>query len=302
MAYRFRAGDRTVQRAVRRIAREQVDGALAAIDGKHRDAATHEVRKACKKLRALIRLVRPCFDDYVAENAEFRDIAHLLSGTRDAKVMLDTFDLLLADAPKEDDPAMFAAVREELLPDPPHPAQQGKATHAVLEQVRARLEAARDRIGAWTVRGEGWDALGPGLRKIVRQARKAARTVAADPTALHYHELRKFMKYHWYHTRLLVPVWPAVMQPRAAELSRLADLLGLHHDISVFEARLGGSLPHGERRKAVVALLSLAGARRAGLEREIGPLAARLLAPKPGALVEYWCMLWQIWHAERKDG
>lgn len=299
MAYRFRAGDRTVQCAVRRIAREQVDDALAAIGGQHRDMATHEVRKACKKLRALVRLVRPVFADYAVENAEFRDIARLLSGVRDAKVMLDTLDLLLADASKNGELATFEPVREDFVRNLGHPARADVA-HDPLQEAQARLEAARERIGAWALAEEGWDALEPGLCRIVRRARKAARTVAVDPTPLHYHELRKLMKYHWYHTRLLLPVWPSMTEPRAAELARLADLLGLHHDISVFEARLGGSLPHGDRRRAVVALLSRAEDRRAALEREAGPLVARLLAQKPNALAKHWRKLWQIWRDERR--
>ena len=81
MAYKFKASDRTVQRAVRRIAREQIDGALHAIDSSDRDTARHEVRKACKKIRALVRLIRPSFSRYARENGEYRDIAGLLAYT-----------------------------------------------------------------------------------------------------------------------------------------------------------------------------------------------------------------------------
>lgn len=304
MAYRFRHSDRTVQRATRRIAREQIDGALAAIAGghrdtRHRDRAIHEVRKACKKLRALVRLVRPGFADYAHENAAFRDIAGLLAFTRDARVLLDTFDLLLAGAPEGFDAGHALFLREHYAAELAQPALDDVAG-ARLEQARALLVMARERASGWTLREDGWEALEPGLQRIHRQAEKAYRVALREPDAAHYHELRKRMKYHWYHTRLLAPVWPEMMQPRMAELSRLADLLGLHHDICVFEERLGAVLPGSRHDRAAATMRGLAADRRERLERDIAPLVARLLAQDAGALVEHWRRLWAIWRAGRK--
>lgn len=300
MAYRFKAGDRSAEQAVRRIAREQVDGALDAIAGQCPDVATHEVRKTCKKVRALLRLVRPGFADYARENAEFRDIARLLAGSRDAKVLLDTFDLLIAGTPKGSDSAMFVPLREHFERELGQ-AVQAEAGEARLMQARVFLEVARERIAGWALERDGWEAFGAGLGKILDRARKAAHTAAIEPTAVHYHELRKFMKYHWYHTRLLVPLWPETMQPRAAELSRLADLLGFHHDICVFEERLGAAAPEVGHPEAVEALQALAAKRRKGLEREAGPIVARLLAQTAEALAGHWHALWRIWHADAEE-
>ncbi|MEJ2456681.1 MAG: CHAD domain-containing protein [Novosphingobium sp.] len=298
MAYRFRPGDRTMQRAVRRIAREQIDGALAAVADKSRDKAIHEVRKACKKLRALLRLVRPAFPDYPYENAAFRDTARLLAFTRDAKVLLDTFDLVTAGAPDDFDGTQALYLREHFAGELAQAAQED-AVEARLAQVRELLTTARERVSGWTLADKGWDAIGPGLGKILRQAETAYRSAMHTPDALHYHELRKRMKYHWYHARLLVPVWPELMQPRVAELSRLADLLGLHHDICVFEGRLDAFVPGTRYDRPAGALRGLAADRRKQLERDIAPLAARLLAQETQVLVDHWHRLWMIWQAER---
>ncbi|MCT2399052.1 CHAD domain-containing protein [Novosphingobium mangrovi (ex Huang et al. 2023)] len=293
MAYRFRAGDRSVERAVRRIAREQIDGALSAIDTQGGDVATHEVRKACKKIRALVRLVRPGFAGYARENTEFREIAGLLAGARDAKVLLDTFDLLMTDAP---DPGPFVPLREQIAPEATG-ALQGETGADRLGQARALLKAARKRVDNWTLEGADRDVLGAGLGKVLRKARGAARTVENEPSALHYHELRKLMKYHWYHVRLMMPIWPEMMRPLAGELSRLADMLGLHHDVCVLEERLGSLPPGSAHAGAGQALLKLAGRRRVRLERQIAPLSARLLAQPVDAVVDHWQALWRIWRA-----
>jgi CHAD domain-containing protein len=300
MAYRFRAKDRTVAEAVRRIAREQIDGALETIDKADAAIATHEVRKCCKKVRALVRLVRPAFPDYSGENADFRDTARLLAGSRDAKVLLDTFDLLIEGAPKGTDTGLFAPLRLQLERDREKEAR-GKAAAKRLDEARALLERAGERSRGWSLEDEGWEALGGGLRRIVREAREAARTVRAEPSAANYHELRKRLKYHWYHTRLLVPLWPEIMRPRSDALSRLADVLGLHHDICVFEEWLGAVLPTMDKFDAIEALLPLAGAQRKRLEGEAGPLTARLLAQRPQALADHWGALWPIWRDEAAD-
>ncbi|KHK89537.1 CHAD domain-containing protein [Novosphingobium malaysiense] len=298
MAYKFKASDGSVQRAVRRIAREQIDGALHAIETKDRDTARHEVRKACKKIRALVRLVRPAFSDYSSENAEYRDIARLLAGGRDARVLIDTFDKLTGNVSADGDLADSPAVRKHLEQDLAC-VEQGASAETHLHEARARLQKARKRIASWQLDEEEWAALGPGLGKVLRRARKARRKTSDDPAPVQFHELRKRIKYHWYHARLFKSVWPEMMKPRAAELSRAADLLGLHHDISVFEERLARLPADSGLAEPAGALLTVAMERRGELESEIAPLVGRLLAQEPGALVDHWRALWCIWRAER---
>lgn len=300
MAYRFRARDRTITDAARHIVREQIDGAIDAVDSRDAATAIHEMRKCCKKVRALLRLIRPAFPDYAQENTEFRDIARSLAGSRDAKVLLDTFDLIVENPPEGTSTELFAPLRRQIARDKAKETHGGEA-ETNLKKASRLLGKARKRGEAWIVQSDGWDALGEGLGRIVREARKAERTVHAEPSALNYHELRKLMKYHWYHTRLLVPIWPELMAPRAAELSRLADLLGLHHDICVFEEWLGAALTDGERFDAIEAILPLTGNRRRQVEHEIRPLVGRMLAQRPSELVDQWQMLWQIWRGETEN-
>jgi len=96
MGYRFER-DATVQKDLRRIAIAQIDGAVASIDdhGLASGVVVHEVRKSCKKLRGLLRIVRPGFDGYARENGAFRDMAAALSPLRDAAVLIETYDALM---------------------------------------------------------------------------------------------------------------------------------------------------------------------------------------------------------------
>src|SRR5262249_9161848 len=108
---------------VRRIAREQIDGAIAESNGSAPGSHTeciHSVRKRCKKLRALLRLVRPCLGDvYTSENAYFRDAARVLAPLRDTHVLRAAFDAVVGHFQGELSPGTFEPLRRQLeRPEP----------------------------------------------------------------------------------------------------------------------------------------------------------------------------------------
>ncbi|NJM55271.1 MAG: CHAD domain-containing protein [Verrucomicrobiae bacterium] len=82
---------------MRRIGVAQIDAAIGHL---HSDAdlaaIVHSTRKCMKKLRALLRMVRPGLSTGVfeRENARFRDIARQLSDLRDSHVLVATLDAL----------------------------------------------------------------------------------------------------------------------------------------------------------------------------------------------------------------
>lgn len=79
-----------------------------------RHKIVHQVRKRCKKLRGLIRLVRPEFADYSAENAEFRDAARRLSPVPDARAILECYDRLIDHFGHQVQQDTLGAVRAQL--------------------------------------------------------------------------------------------------------------------------------------------------------------------------------------------
>ena len=104
MKYRLKRGESTPE-GVRRMAAEQLGKALehlACQDGK-RDKHIHEARKATKRLRALVRLVRRELGDevYALENQCYRDAGRRLSELRDATVLVETLDRLVEALGKE---------------------------------------------------------------------------------------------------------------------------------------------------------------------------------------------------------
>jgi len=288
MAYRFKASE-AVDDALRRIAREQADAAVEDCARDDANLAVHEVRKRCKKLRALVRLVGPGFDHADAENAAYRDTARLLSGSRDAAVRLGAFEKLVTH--EQLDPAGLAWVRERLELDREATATHGGDTRQHLDAARGRLLTARGRIAAWELDDTGFEALRDGLRRAYKRARLHLAVAAANPTSEVLHTWRKRVKDHGYHCRLLRNVWREPMAARAAAAGMLGDRLGEEHDLAL----LAVHLRELGTDNAVCALLDALDLRRAALRREAFALGRRLFAEKPGAFTARIEAYWDVW-------
>jgi CHAD domain-containing protein len=233
-----------------------------------------------KKLRGLIRLVRPAFPDYQVENAHFRDVARSLAGLRDAEVTAATLDGLIDTHEGALDPSAFTALRAEVTADRLSAPDLGPAVEA--------LRIGRQRIELWTLHETGWDAVAGGLRKTYRRARRQQDAEGDEE----FHAWRKPIKYHWYHVRLLREIQPAEMDAREEAGDAMGNHLGLLQDLAVLDGRVKRSDLPKEARRVLRGLIEL---RKSELADEVRVLAPRLLADKPKALVARWGELWEAW-------
>jgi len=297
VGYRFER-DETVGDAFRRIASTQSDKALdevgsAAANPADEDAI-HDCRKRCKKIRGLIRLVRPSLDaaTYRAANEAFRDAARELSGLRDAQALLATFDSVVAvptEPPRLDD---FESVRAELVRRAGAEPDRDDAGASTFERAGDLLRAGHDLVVDADLHAEGWGAVRGGLAQTYRRGRDALEVVYDDPTPDNFHELRKRAKYSWYHLRLLGPSAPAILDPLAKQFERLAEGLGDAHDLAVLRVQLDDDPDSFGGEATVHAALELLDQHREKLEHDGVSLAEQLYAepPKPFArrLERYW--------------
>jgi CHAD domain-containing protein len=299
MPYRIKKSDADMAAAMRRIADEQIARALEESEDTRLDLSerVHQVRKRCKKLRGLVRLVRPAFDAYADENAAFRDAARLLSGVRDADTLIDTYDAVAERFEDQIDRRAFAPIRARLTREA-NVAREDPETAARMERVRADLEAARVRAAGWTLGAAGFDAVAGGLRKTYGRARKRMQAAWIEPTDTAMHEWRKRVKYHWYHARLLERTLPAMMEAHAAAAHDLSDLLGDHHDLAVLDARLAATPEIFGTATDVAAFRALVARHKQDLARDAFGLGRIVLAERSKALAKRWGGYWK---ASKKD-
>ncbi|QIG81353.1 CHAD domain-containing protein [Stakelama tenebrarum] len=299
MSYRFKDDDESLAAGMRRIAGDQIGRALRSIAdaAEDRAEAVHDVRKRCKKLRGLIRLVRPGFAGYAPENAAFRDIAKSLAGARDADALIDSYDLVADHYHHQIDRHAIASVRQRLTRDRKALAKEDDSA-ALLAAARAQLLAARERVRGWAIDGDEVEALRGGLHKSYKRGVKAMAQARRTGDPADFHEWRKRCKYHWYHLRLIRDAWPAPLTARAGEASALSDLLGHHHDLAVLRGVLAGEPERYGRAEDVELLVGLIDRRGAVLAARATGLGARLFGEAPDAMAERIAGYWRVWRDE----
>lgn len=290
MAYSFKQSDKSFETGLRRIACSQIDKALDELRTLERAEAIHQVRKRCKKLRGLIRLVRPGFPAYSQENAAFRDAARLLSEARDKTAMIEAFDRIAGHFESKLEPGALAPIRRQL--EDRRSDLDDEAVDENLTRFRAAMLAARKRAESWAIEGDGADAVEGGVKKTYARAVKAMAEAQDARTGAALHEWRKRVKYHWHHARLLKRAWPLLMEAEAEAADELSDILGDHHDIVVFEEKIetGALKADGAAGDLFRGLLR---ARRETLEAKAFEKGAALCAEKPKALAQRWIAYWR---------
>jgi hypothetical protein len=187
--YQFDPKSAAVEEAFRSIALSQVDEALEALASPdaERRSVVHEARRRCKKLRGLLRLVRPAFPAFREENAAIRDAAALLSHLRDAEVLHETVGKLAESSGHEAVARITARLASEPLPEP---------SPDKLTEFRLRLNTVRERAAGWTLRKDDPGVLLSGLRQAYREDRERMARALASGDPVDFHDWRKSQKYH----------------------------------------------------------------------------------------------------------
>lgn len=300
MTYRLQ-DPRTLAEDVTRIIGSQVAKASDAIDDPDDlgvAETVHEVRRRCKKLRAVARLVRTSIgDEYAPVNQAFRDAGRLLSAPRDAEASTEILDDLIDSAPEGLELPDLAPLRAALE------TAASLAVEEVVEEdrlvgARALIEDGRRRAERWDFDADGFDVLAGGIAKSYRRARKRFRTCADGADTESLHEWRKRVKYHRYHLRLLQRTAPVLTDAWERQLHDLTDLLGDDHDLSVLvrTIRVAPDAFGGDRLVDAVALL--AQGRRADLQRRALSLGARLFGEPTDVVVDRLRSWWEAWETE----
>ena len=259
-------------------------------DGRALDKeAIHDTRKALKRLRALVRLLRAELGEqrYKREHAILRDAARRLAGARDAEVMVGTLDALLERHPRElgrrrpADRAAQAARRR---------TRRGGASGA-RRSCDARGGAARagrparagPAVGAARTARHRPRRARPAADLPRRARARAPRRAREGRRRARAHEWRKRVKDLRYAAEILD------QRPLARRADELAELLGEEHDLVV----LAGLLPRAGRapfkgkrgRRARKALLARIARRRRRLRKRALREGERLYARAPKKFV-----------------
>jgi CHAD domain-containing protein len=240
MGYAFEL-DRSLRDNIRRIVTETVDESIAMLGDPGLDAETciHEVRKNCKKTRAVLRFAAPGNNGRSKVTARvMRDVARTLSDLREAHILLPTLESLASErdsaAERIGHPEIGASLRTAI----DAAVERSGGVAKVLDAVRRHLVDERMQLGdEWetdVVLPDAGVVLIGDHGRAVRAAREAVEGASED----RLHDWRKRSKTHWYHLRLVDLLLTEEEKAYRERVYEMTELLGRERDLHTLSGAL----------------------------------------------------------------
>lgn len=298
MAFRFKLKE-PLDEGFCRIAAEQIERAReAAAAPAEPDVGVHDARKALKRVRALLKLVRPGIGQaaYRRENVRIRDIARLFSSRRDGAVIRQTLMSLEALNGAASASAAIAKARAALAS-----TADGAPHQFSLAGALEALDEARISLSELALQPVAFDPLAEGLQRSYRDCRRAFHAAFADGASDEaLHEWRKTVQVHWRQTVLLHAAWPEFMSARAQTARALSQILGQDHDLTLLTDVLGRETAFRIDKKSKRDLVAICRKRQTLLRRQAHVLGVCLTADGASGLSRRVALYWSTAADARK--
>lgn len=287
----------TASAGIHRIICEELESAhshLTLDKGAPTAEAIHETRKALKRLRSVLYLVRPIMPPpiYNREWARFRDCGKALAEMRDTHVMWMTYRRLVCDSGEKLGRAKRG--REDAIDILRREAGRRSRDMTSWRPLPLTLVEARNRLADWSLESMEWRILRDRMRKNYRAGMHWMEKLGAGTTdPREFHEWRKSAKHLYHHLGLLEPMRPIPMCAFLQRVDNLANELGREHDLAVLQTRLNTLRRQGHKVDATIARL-LDRQRRGSQKAALG-IGGHVYDAKPKAFAAKLDKHWRKW-------
>lgn len=223
--------------AIRRIATEQLRLAAGESAAQKATATSiHSARKAIKRTRAVLRLMR-CGDHESAVRQEDRtlgDAARLLAAERDVHVQWAALRCL----PICGESGVCRELRQNLSKAEADLLPKKKVQ---VTEFHAAIEAAQNRVNQWPIAELDKKQFAAALKQSYRRTRKRFERVRRIATATKLHSWRKAAKTFWHQLQLTGAFASKKLQRLTDEAEQLTGYLGDDHDLYMLSRALAGT-------------------------------------------------------------
>jgi CHAD domain-containing protein len=303
MAYRIRRKEK-VGKGVRRILREQLRRAVESARDRNgaQEERVHDVRTRLKRSRAALELIRPELGKTAKvvkkTDKRLRNRGRRLARPRDVVVQAHTFRILGTRLSRELPPGLLERMHE--VGEQVRQRLDEKAVEKELRRTAKGLRRLRRRLRDLPVR-RGRRAIGDGITRTYRNARRAFSRVQDKPTPDRLHDWRKQVKLLSNELQIVGRAVPELATRYLSKVEKLGELLGQVHDLDCAAAtaerhpRWFGSEADREAVRGLVA------EHRVALEREAFALAAAVFAGRARDVRELVETGWQNWRSRRRE-
>ena len=226
----------TTDENIKRLLNGQLDMIIGHCECHEADMhrSVHEIRKSCKRIRAILRLVRDeiGYSSYYRENVFCRDLGRKLSDIRSFNVLIETTRILQTDLSNTIPKTEIEPLLEEFLLRRDKLLEMTLLDENLLGNISKQVQEASTRIPDLDISHNDFRAFKGGLLRIYRQGKKYRDLARSHPTNHNFHDLRKRMKYLWYQMLILQPIFPAQLNAYAETLDKISENLGIYHDFA----------------------------------------------------------------------
>jgi hypothetical protein len=301
VVFQFEHPDRPLGENVRKAAKAELDRAIADVGetGFEVHGTVRNVRRRLKRVRSLLRLVRPVLTNYANENSALRHICAEVRELRDAMALVEAVDQLgrgLEGGPGltldrlRHEFANRAASREAQL-----------NREAFLTDLRVRLREARVRAELWELKGDARAALVPGFVDTYCRARSGLKRARTSREVIAFHEWRKAVKHHASQLSVLRGLVPPFADARLRRAKRLAITLGELQNLCVLRQAISDDETLANLADGAV-VDDLCCTKIAAASRRALRLGKPLFAEPPRLVETRWEAYWLDWQAARRMG
>ena len=294
----------SVSAGSRRIVDELIKSAIACIKqpSTDREEDLHQVRLAIKRLRAILRLLRPLVSKtfFKRENARLRSAARRLARLRDLAVARRTLEQVTDKLASHSQNAAVQEVFEIFLAQTPASSRYDEDRESALRLAARALAQTRRAFHALSLPDRGWKTIEPGLKKMYRQNRTWMKCASSSDKDEDFHEWRKRVKYYFYLLKMLTPIWPSRLGKTVKHLDCLQDKLGKDHDLAVLKSFLVKHLSNLGYRTPVGQVVQYLKKRSAKLRKQSMALGKILFDDKPGQRMKALRKRWEDWQSPQK--
>lgn len=256
----------------------------------------HELRKHCKRMRALLRLIEPSLGprDFTRQDRSCRDFARVLAQSRDAHVVVHSFEELMRFYKGKVDRRKFTAIFRGLKALRDAEVYEGEET-VFPEALSMRMNEHAEWAAHLHFEKRGWALIGGGLSNTYRKGRRCFKETELEGDGERFHEWRKSVKYLMYQLQWLKPMEVGLLGELLEGMKLLADLLGDEHDLTMLRLFVDGDALGAASEEKLGALMELIVARQGVLRKEAVALGGELYAEKPRVWEQWMHGLWKQW-------
>jgi CHAD domain-containing protein len=284
-----------VGEALRSVAAETLTRARAILEDPAREptVTVHDIRRAMKRWRALLRMLTPILGDgTVVLREQARDLSRKLTAARDAQSSIDAFqDAVEAGLERSItlSPRSIVTIQSRLE------ALRAEGERAIWNDERRQemseyMSAASFQVTQWNVAAVSFADIADALSTTYRRAQRSIPKSWDEIAAEELHELRRRVVEHRYQMELIEPAWPRLGRLWVDEAQRLRTRLGKYQDLAVLTLKAGPHQPLAPWRSRLVSLIA---ERQHDHSMAAKRIAARIFAESPKGFRRRLEALWE---------